>query len=76
MQWALVAVILSVTALQLLTFYLDQFTAVIPTLLQFGFLLLILQYRRWYLSPDRRKRIAQEASTPVSGKQTIGGNRN
>ena len=47
---SLVVVILSLTALQLITFYLDQFAAVIPTLYQFGFLLLILAYRRWYLS--------------------------
>lgn len=49
---ALVAVILSLTALQLITFYLDQFTAIIPTLFQFSFLLLILAYRQWYLSPE------------------------
>ena len=47
---ALVAVILSLTALQLITFYLDQFTAIVPTLFQFGFLLIILAYRHWYLS--------------------------
>lgn len=47
----LVAVILSLTALQLVTFYLDQFTAIFPTLFQFGFLLIIVVYRRWYLSP-------------------------
>jgi hypothetical protein len=52
---ALVAVLASLTALQLLTFYLDQFTAVIPTLFQFGFLLLSLQYRQWYLSSGRRR---------------------
>jgi hypothetical protein len=47
---ALVAVILSLTALQLITFYLDQFTAIIPTLFQFSFLLLVLAYRHWYIS--------------------------
>ncbi len=47
---ALVAVVLSLTAVQLLTFYLSQFTAIIPTLFQFGFLMVILAYRRWYLS--------------------------
>jgi hypothetical protein len=46
---ALVAVFLSLTALQLLTFYLEQFTAIIPAFFQFGFLLVSLQYRQWYL---------------------------
>jgi hypothetical protein len=49
---ALVAVILSLTALQLVTFYLDQFTAIIPTIFQFSLLLLILAYRHWYMSSD------------------------
>jgi hypothetical protein len=48
--FALVAVILSLTALQLITFYLDQFTAILPALFQLGFLLLILAYRRWYIA--------------------------
>ena len=48
--FALVAVILSLTALQLITFYLDQFTAILPALFQLGFLMLILAYRRWYLA--------------------------
>ncbi len=52
LAFALVAVILSLTALQLITFYLDQFTAIIPTLFQFGFLLLILAYRHWYMSSE------------------------
>lgn len=47
---ALVTAILSLTALQLITFYLDQFTAILPALFQLGFLLLILAYRRWYLT--------------------------
>lgn len=48
--FALIAAILSLTALQLITFYLDQFTAILPALFQLGFLLLILAYRRWYLT--------------------------
>jgi hypothetical protein len=72
LQAALVAVMLSATALQLLTFYLDQFTAVIPTLFQFGVLLLILQYRRWYLSPDRRKRLQVERRTSLGEEQAPG----
>ena len=46
-----VSVVLSLTAVQLITFYLDQFTAIIPTLFQFGLLLVILAYRSWYLPP-------------------------
>jgi hypothetical protein len=50
--FALVAAVLSLTAVQLLTFYLDQFTAVLPTLFQFGILLISLQYRQWYLTSN------------------------
>lgn len=63
--FASVAAILSLTAVQLLTFYLDQFTAVIPTLFQFGFLLFSLQYRQWYLAPNR----GAERSASWSGKR-------
>jgi hypothetical protein len=49
---AVVSVVLSLTAVQLITFYLDQFTAVLPTLYQFVFLLVILAYRSWYMNPD------------------------
>jgi hypothetical protein len=47
---ALIAILLALTALQLLTFYLDQFSAVIPALFLFGFLLVSLQYRKWYVA--------------------------
>ncbi len=52
---ALAAVVLSLTAVQLITFYLSQFTAIIPTLFQFGLLMIILAYRRWYLSPRKEQ---------------------
>ncbi len=52
MGWALIQVILSLTVLQMVTFYLNQFTAVIPTILQFLMLTLILTYQRWYLDAD------------------------
>ncbi len=51
---AVVSVVLSLTAVQLITFYLNQFAAVLPTLFQFAFLLLILSYQRWYLSPTAK----------------------
>ncbi len=47
--FALIAIVLALTAVQLITFYLDQFTAILPTLFQFGLLLLVLAYQRWYL---------------------------
>ena len=50
---ALGSIILSLTAVQIITFYLNQFTAIIPTLFQFGLLYIILAYRSWYLVPKR-----------------------
>ncbi len=56
MGWALVQEILSLTALQLVTFYLTQFTAIFPTIFQFLMLALILSYQAWYLNaPDSRQ---------------------
>ena len=52
--FAVVAIVLSLTAVQLITFYLDQFTAIIPTLYQLGFLFLVLTYRQWYLLPETK----------------------
>jgi len=46
---ALLALLLSLTGVILLSFYLDQFRAVVTALFQFGVLLLVLAYRRWYL---------------------------
>ena len=46
---ALLALLLSLTGVVLLSFYLDQFRAVITALFQFGALLLVMAYRRWYL---------------------------
>ena len=60
---ALVAVILSLTALQLLTFYLDQFTAIIPALFQFVLLLLLLAYQQWYL-PSAPAAVVGESNRP------------
>jgi len=52
--FAVIAIVLSLTAVQLITFYLDQFTAIIPTLYQLGFLFLVLAYRQWYLLPETK----------------------
>jgi hypothetical protein len=42
--------LISLVALQLLYFYLSQFSAVTATLLQLAILQVLLAYRRWYLS--------------------------
>jgi hypothetical protein len=46
---ALLALLLSLTGVVLLSFYLDQFRTVVTALFQFGVLLLAMAYRRWYL---------------------------
>jgi len=46
--------IAKMAAVQLITFYLNQFTAIVPTLFQFAFLLVILAYKQWYLVPDSK----------------------
>jgi len=49
MMLALIEGILALAVLQLVTFYMDQFTAVMPTLFQFAVMLLVISYQRWYL---------------------------
>jgi peptidoglycan/LPS O-acetylase OafA/YrhL len=44
--------LISLVALQLLYFYLSQFMAITATLLQLAILLVMVAYRRWYLSDD------------------------
>lgn len=43
------ALVSSLTTVNLVNFYLDQFSAVATALLQFGALLIILSYRHWHL---------------------------
>ena len=50
MNWALVQIILALTLLQMVTFYLNQFTAIISSIGQFIMLGLIIAYQRWYLN--------------------------
>jgi len=50
---ALLALLLSLTGVLLLSFYLDQFSATATALLQFGVLALILAYRRWYMKTEQ-----------------------
>jgi hypothetical protein len=49
LTWGLVQIVLSLTLLQLVTFYLNQFTAIIPTMIQFLMLGILLTYQAWYL---------------------------
>jgi hypothetical protein len=49
---ATLALLLSLTGVLLLSFYLDQFSTVATALLQFGVLLLVVSYERWYLQPE------------------------
>ncbi len=55
MTLALTEGILALTVLQVVTFYMDQFTAVIPTLFQFTIMLLIISYQQWYLHGPPRQ---------------------
>jgi hypothetical protein len=50
LRFAVYGFLLSLVALQLLYFYLSQFSALTATLLQLAFLQILLTYRRWYLS--------------------------
>lgn len=45
----IISLVLSLTAVNLITFYLDQFKAISNSLFQFGMLWLMLSYKRWYL---------------------------
>jgi hypothetical protein len=51
---AMISLLMSLTGLLLLNFYLDQFGALSMAFTQFPFLLLVLAYHRWYLSNGRR----------------------
>ncbi|MCB8982621.1 MAG: hypothetical protein H6659_02220 [Ardenticatenaceae bacterium] len=54
LDMAIFASLLSITALNLLTFYLDQFRALTSIFATFGLFLLLITYRAWYLqtAPD------------------------
>jgi hypothetical protein len=48
---AILSLVISLTVINLLVFYLDQFSAIITTLVQFFILLALTYYRRKYLHP-------------------------
>lgn len=52
---AVIALLSSLTGVLLLTFYLNQFSAVLSALYQFAVLLLILAYNRWYIETASAK---------------------
>jgi hypothetical protein len=52
LKFAVSGFLLSLIAVQSLYFYLSQFQAITVTLLQFTFLLILLAYRRRYLSEN------------------------
>jgi hypothetical protein len=58
--------VLSLVALQLLYFYLSQFSAITATLLQLAFLQILFAYRRWYLSGAGLGQIASQGQEPDS----------
>lgn len=53
LDMAIFAALLSITALNLLTFYLDQFRALTSIFATFGLFLLLVTYRGWYLQTDK-----------------------
>jgi hypothetical protein len=50
---AQLALLISLTGVLLLSFYLDQFSATITALIQSGALLVVVAYRRWYLESEQ-----------------------
>jgi hypothetical protein len=48
----LIRIVLALTTVQLLNFYVNQFSAISNALAQFGLLVLLLTYRQWYLDSD------------------------
>jgi hypothetical protein len=51
LRFAIWSVLLSLVAMQLLYFYISQLLAMTGTVLQFALLMILLNYRRWYLNP-------------------------
>jgi hypothetical protein len=50
--WGMITEIIALTVVQMVTFYLTQFTAIFPTIFQFLMLGLLLTYQTWYLDAD------------------------
>ena len=58
-ELGIISLVLSLTAVNLVTFYLDQFKAISNSLLQFGMLWLMLRYKRWYLPSPRAQTLLE-----------------
>jgi hypothetical protein len=56
----IISLVLSLTAVNLITFYLDQFKAISNSLLQFGILWLMLRYKLWYLPSPRAQPLLEK----------------
>jgi hypothetical protein len=58
-ELGIISLVLSLTAVNLITFYLDQFKAISNSLFQFGMLWLMLSYKRWYLPTPRAQSLLE-----------------
>jgi hypothetical protein len=50
LKFSIWGILLSLVALQLLYFYISQLSAITSVLFQFIILMILLSYRRWYLT--------------------------
>ena len=60
---AIISLVLSLTAVNLITFYLDQFKAISNSMLQFVMLWLVLYYKRWYLPTPHDQLLLERKQT-------------
>jgi len=58
-ELGIISLVLSLTAVNLVTFYLDQFKAISNSLFEFGMLWLMLSYKRWYLPTPRAQSLLE-----------------
>ena len=58
-ELGIISLVLSLTAVNLVTFYLDQFKAISNSLFEFGMLWLMLSYKRWYLPTPREQSLLE-----------------
>ena len=63
-ELGIISLVLSLTAVNLITFYLDQFKAISNSLFQFGMLWLMLRYKRWYLPSPRAQSLLDRIQDP------------
>ena len=56
----IISLVLSLTAVNLVTFYLDQFKAISNSVIQFAVLWMALSYKRWYLPAPHAQKLLVE----------------